>query len=63
MISTGESGNLFSLHVDDLMRLWARGTTVTITTDPRAIQAATAHRFELRPVQTETPSPAARQSR
>ncbi len=59
MISTGESGNLFSPHVDDLLQLWARGSTVTIATDPQAIQAATTHRFELRPALARAQSPAA----
>lgn len=49
MISTGESGNLFSPHFDDLMPLWARGGTVTIVTEPGAIIAAAMHRLVLRP--------------
>lgn len=52
MISTGESGNLFSPHFDDLMGLWAHGGTVTIATAPKAVEATALHRLELRPAQT-----------
>lgn len=49
IISTGESGDLFSPHYDDLLRLWARGATITIPTDATAIAASTAYHFTLRP--------------
>ena len=63
MISTGESGNLFSPHVDDLMPLWSRGSTVTIATEPQAVETAATHRLELRPVQAGPQPPAPPPSR
>lgn len=59
MITTGESGNLFSPHVDDLVPLWAHGATVKIATDARAAEASATHRFELRPAQTIARTPPA----
>ena len=56
VISTGESGNLFSPHYDDLLRLWARGGTVTIPTEPTAIAASSVHRLTLQPP-TQSASP------
>jgi penicillin amidase len=43
IIATGQSGNLFSPHYDDLLELWASGGYVTIPTDRDRIdrQAAT----------------------
>lgn len=49
IISTGESGNVFSPHYDDLMPLWAKGEYVTIPTTPSAVAAATVHRMTLEP--------------
>jgi penicillin amidase len=39
MISTGQSGNIYSPHYDDLMPLWAEGTYVPIPTDRARIEA------------------------
>ncbi len=52
MISTGESGNLFSPHYDDLMPLWARGSTITLPIGPQAVQAAAVHRLTLQPARS-----------
>jgi penicillin amidase len=51
MISTGESGNRFSPHYDDLLPLWARGGTVAVPTAPKMVQAIAVHRLVLRPAQ------------
>jgi penicillin G amidase len=56
MISTGESGNLFSPHYDDLMRLWARGGTITIPMEPAAVQGGAVHRLILQPPQPAGPA-------
>lgn len=49
MISTGQSGNFFSPHYDDLMPLWAKVDYVEIPTDPKAVAAGAVHRLTLRP--------------
>jgi penicillin amidase len=49
IISTGESGNRFSPHYDDLLKLWARGSTITIPTDHNAIYASAINQLTLRP--------------
>jgi len=49
IISTGESGNVFSDHYDDLMKLWAAGEYITIPTTPAAIAAKTKHTLILQP--------------
>ena len=49
MISTGESGNVFSPHYDDLMPFWAATQYVTIPTTPQAIAASAKHLLTLRP--------------
>ena len=49
IISTGESGNVFSDHYDDLMKLWAAGEYITIPTTPSAVAAATKHTLLLQP--------------
>jgi penicillin amidase len=49
IISTGESGNVFSDHYDDLMKLWAAGEYVTIPTSPQTVAAATKHTLTLEP--------------
>ena len=45
IISTGESGNAFSPHYDDLLPLWAAGRYITIPARPAAVMGTT----ELRP--------------
>ncbi len=49
IISTGQSGNPYSPHYDDLMTLWAHGGTITIPMNRQSIQAAAAHRLTLEP--------------
>ena len=49
MISTGQSGNVFSPHYRDLNALWARLDYVTIPTEPAAYRAAAAGTFTLTP--------------
>ena len=49
VISTGQSGNVFSVHYDDLLRLWAKGEYITIPTKPDAVAAAAVNRLTLRP--------------
>ena len=52
IISTGESGNVFSRYYDDLMPLWANGEYITIPTAPAAVAAATVHQLVLQPAVT-----------
>ena len=49
IISTGQSGNLYSPYYDDLLPIWAAGGYITIPTDPGAIAAETAYRLVLTP--------------
>ena len=49
VISTGESGNLFSPWYDDQVALWARGDYFRIPTSRRAVEAAAKHRLVLQP--------------
>ena len=39
IVSTGQSGNVFSEHYDDLLEMWASGGYVTIPTDRDRIEA------------------------
>jgi penicillin amidase len=50
IVSTGQSGNLFSPHYDDLLPLWARKDYVAIPTGRAAVEAAAVNRLELQPV-------------
>jgi penicillin amidase len=50
IISTGQSGNLFSSHYDDLMPVWAHGGTIAIPLDRNTIQASTVNRLTLQPL-------------
>ncbi len=52
VISTGESGNLFSPHYDDLIPIWAKGGYITIPTERRAVEAAAVSRLNLQPVKS-----------
>jgi penicillin amidase len=52
IISTGESGNLFSPHYDDLMRLWATGGYIAIPFDRKAVEASTVSRLTLQPAKS-----------
>jgi penicillin amidase len=49
IISTGQSGNVFSPHYDDLLALWAKRQYIAIPTTPDAVAAATVYRLTLRP--------------
>jgi penicillin amidase len=50
VLSTGESGNVYSPYYDDLIPLWADGRYVTIPTTPKAVAATAKYRFVLEPV-------------
>ena len=52
IISTGQSGNLFSPHYDDLIALWARGDYIAIPTAREAVDAAVVNRLVLQPVKS-----------
>ncbi len=49
IISTGQSGNLYSPHYDDLMALWAHGGSISIPVARRTIEATAVHRLTLEP--------------
>jgi len=49
MISTGESGNIYSPYYDDLIPYWTGGRYITIPTAPSAIAAAAKNRLTLQP--------------
>ena len=40
IISTGQSGHLFSRHYDDLGQLWRRGEYIAMSLDPELAKAA-----------------------
>jgi penicillin amidase len=50
MISTGQSGNLYSRHYDDLLPLWAEGGYVKIPITPQAIANSAAYTLTLQPL-------------
>lgn len=56
VISTGESGNVYSPYYDDLVSYWADGRYITIPTAPGAIAKTTRFRFVLEP-QTSARAP------
>jgi penicillin G amidase len=45
IIATGQSGNAFSAHYDDLLPLWAQGRYITLPARPKVTVGIT----ELRP--------------
>jgi penicillin amidase len=49
VISTGESGNVYSQYYDDLIPLWADGRYVTIPTSPATIASTAKYRLVLEP--------------
>ncbi|HXJ01041.1 MAG TPA: penicillin acylase family protein [Micropepsaceae bacterium] len=57
IISTGQSGNLFSSHYDDLLRLWARQDYIVIPTTRAAVNAAAVNRLVLQPAQSTATHP------
>ncbi len=50
VISTGESGNVFAPHYDDLLPLWAKGKYIEIPTAPAAILHAASHYMTFKPI-------------
>jgi len=50
IISTGQSGNVFSRHYDDLIGLWAKGQYITIPTAPDVVTSAAVNRLRLEPL-------------
>ncbi|HEX3487437.1 MAG TPA: penicillin acylase family protein [Micropepsaceae bacterium] len=57
IISTGQSGNLFSSHYADLLRLWAHEDYITIPTTRTAVEAAAVNRLTLQPMSSATTHP------
>jgi len=51
MISTGQSGNVFSPHYDDLLKLWAKSEYVLIPASPEIVAEIALHRMTLEPAQ------------
>jgi penicillin amidase len=56
-ISTGQSGNVFSPHYDDLLELWVKGEYIAIPTDPASVAAATVDRLQLQPMKAAGAAP------
>ena len=56
VISTGQSGNLFSPHYDDLLAVWAKGDYIAIPTTADAVASATVNRLNLQPAKS-APAP------
>jgi penicillin amidase len=52
VISTGQSGNLFSPHYDDLLGVWAKGDYIAIPTDAKAISDSAINRLVLQPAKS-----------
>ncbi len=57
IISTGQSGNVYSPHYDDLLELWAKGEYIAIPIDPASIAATTVDRMELQPLKPAGAAP------
>lgn len=55
MITTGESGNVFSAYYDDMMPLWADGKYVRIPTSPDEIKASAKYHLTLYPASGTIP--------
>jgi penicillin amidase len=49
IISTGQSGNPFSPHYDDLLSLWVERQYIAIPTERKAVEAVAVNRFMLQP--------------
>lgn len=49
VIATGQSGNVYSAHYDDLMPLWLAGEYIEIPTAPAAVESAARHRLTFQP--------------
>jgi penicillin amidase len=52
IISTGQSGNLFSPHYDDLLGVWAKGDYIAIPTVADAVAGAALNRLSLEPAKS-----------
>jgi penicillin amidase len=50
VIATGQSGNPFSRHYDDLNRLWRAGDSIALTHDESALREAARGALTLAPV-------------
>jgi penicillin amidase len=55
IISTGQSGNLFSTHYDDLLPLWAGTKYITIPTARTAVEDAAVNRLIFQPEKSTNP--------
>jgi penicillin amidase len=55
VITTGESGNVFSPYYDDQIKLWAEGRYIRIPTSPLAVEASAKHRLLLQPSSASAP--------
>jgi penicillin amidase len=51
IISTGQSGNVFSPHYDDLLKLWAKSEYVLIPVSPEIVSEIAVNRLTLEPAQ------------
>jgi penicillin amidase len=56
VIATGESGNVFSDHYDDLMLLWAKGEYVRIPQTQAEVERVAQYRLELQPANNQPAS-------
>jgi penicillin amidase len=54
VISTGQSGNVFSSHYDDLLGEWAKGGYIKIPTKTDAVAASAAGKLTLQPARSTT---------
>ena len=55
VITTGESGNVFSSHYADMMPLWAEGKYFRIPTAPDEVEATAKYRLTLQPSSASAP--------
>lgn len=55
VVSTGQSGNIFSPYYDDQVALWAAGRYYRIPTSPREVQATARFRMTLQPGSASAP--------
>ena len=55
VITTGESGNLFSPYYADQMPLWAHGDYFRIPTAPKDVEATAKYRLTLQPLSASAP--------
>jgi len=55
VISTGESGNIFSPYYDDQIRLWADGKYYRVPASPEAVRASTKYHMTLQPEPVSPP--------